>query len=181
MPTPKINKKTQRKRRKSLNYTATVVSKKLFINEQEEKRQASCSKHKLKVERGEEVTNKLKVNRRMMQSANQNKNKNVKEKTEDDLSQVKHKVGGRKSQKEKRKDSKLNVHSLKRAKCDRVVGKRTSTDRPGGSWYCIVCKEDKQLSMTVCVQCGQWLHDECIGLDPERVGNETFVCPYCDD
>lgn len=183
MPTPKINKKTQKKRRKSLNYTATVVSKKLFINEQEEKRQASCSKHKLKVKRDEEVTSKLKVKRRMMQSANKSKSENLKEKAEDDLSKVKHRVGGRRSQKEKRKESKLIVHSLKRTKCDGVVrkGKGTSTDRPVGSWYCIVCREDKQLSMTVCGQCGQWLHDECIGLDPDRVGNETFVCPYCDD
>ena len=46
-------------------------------------------------------------------------------------------------------------------------------------WYCGVCKEDKQLTLTKCSVCQKWLHNECVGLESDD--DNDFIRPYCDE
>jgi hypothetical protein len=135
MPSPKISKKDPKKRRKSLNYVATVVSRQLFIDRGF---QTHGSKHKLqelvkpvRKQRDEKTMKKT----RQIESANKRKSKlklkNVEDKAQDNI-RLKHQKDSRKHQKEYRQDSKrtgkLNLHTLQRAKRAKNDGKSTNTE-----------------------------------------------------
>lgn len=176
MPTPKIIKKAYRKKTRSLNYTGNVVSKHLFNDEQQGEKKTKRITHKLKgldKEVSKHRDEKIMYKSSQTKSVKKNKSKNGIDKAQD-------KNRNNKSDSNKRKGS--NLQFGQHAKSAQVVGKRrsSSTEKIGDSWFCIVCRQDKQLSMTKCGQCGQWLDDECIGLD-SGVEEETFACPYCDE
>ena len=89
--------------------------------------------------------------------------------------QVCSEVGRIKSSLTKQKStSKANAkgEGSKRAK---ISFMQNSADGEGAEvWYCGVCKEDKQLTMTKCCVCQKWLHNECVGL--ESYDDDDFIC-----
>lgn len=46
------------------------------------------------------------------------------------------------------------------------------------SWYCKLCREDRQADMRLCVKCKAYVHEECMGLTKDDV-IEIFMCPDC--
>ena len=48
------------------------------------------------------------------------------------------------------------------------------------SWYCVLCRQEKQLDMIQCNTCRVWVHEECCGLTSKEEFY-IFVCPSCAD
>jgi len=68
----------------------------------------------------------------------------------------------------------------KGSKHAKIFSVQNSADGEGAEvWYCGVCKEDEQLTMTKCSVCQKWLHNECVGLESDD--DDDFICPYCDE
>lgn len=44
------------------------------------------------------------------------------------------------------------------------------------SWYCVLCKEDKQEDMIQCMECRTWVHATCANVSPLR---KIYFCPKC--
>lgn len=153
MPTPKIARKKTRVNRKSINYRASIVTKQLFHDYEE-----SCKDPK---KQGKAVAPSARgtmvVQHQTAKTCKPAKGKNLKQITSKSVNKkqngIKHKVS---------------------AKCDKGAKRAKISD----SWYCIVCKEDKQLSMAKCSRCEAWFHNECIGLESDD--DDDFVCPYCE-
>lgn len=45
------------------------------------------------------------------------------------------------------------------------------------SWYCFLCQTSQQLSMRNCIDCHQWVHEDCIGMTSDD--EDDFICPTC--
>ena len=154
MPTPKIAKSNRARSRKSINYKASVVSKQLF----------------------DDYNSKLQINKEAKKSHDKSASKGSEK---NDQKAVKKGAEERiKSSRKKRKsNSKASAKGkgLKRAKISSVMN---SADGGAEAWYCNVCKEDTQLTMTKCRVCHTWLHNECVGLESDD--DDDFICPYCD-
>jgi len=167
MPTPRIAKSNRARARKSINYTANVVSKQLF----------------------DDYYSKLHMNRKAKKSHDKSKPANKWSKKDGQKAGTKgtsvttkvHNAEERiksscKNRKSKSKASAKGKGS-KRAKISSV---QNSADGEGTEvWFCDVCKEDTQLTMTKCSACQTWLHNECVGLESDD-DDDDFICPYCD-
>lgn len=70
--------------------------------------------------------------------------------------------------------SKQQTANLDRATCSGVATPRKE------SWYCPLCKEDKQKDMRQCTVCQTWVHEECCGLMAKDV-IPFFRCPSCEE
>ena len=174
MPTPKITKKQGKSNRKSLNYTANRVTKQLFVEYGKVNKlvqnEAGCNSPKLARKRKltdqcDKDNGKCKVNHAKSAAAKK-----------DSGSKIDNKVTT--------EGKKLKLKHAKQMKIKLVRNKQHETvahDDDDDSWYCFVCKTDNQLSMTKCVHCGMWLHNECVGLDSDVELDEPFLCPDCDD
>lgn len=44
------------------------------------------------------------------------------------------------------------------------------------SWYCLLCKVDKQIDMIQCQKCNKWVHALCANVSPLR---KFYFCPIC--
>lgn len=72
----------------------------------------------------------------------------------------------------KTKDSSTNIK--KKSRAPKPQGKILKE-----SWYCKLCREDRQIDMRLCVKCKDYVHEECIGLTKNDV-IEIFICPDCE-
>ncbi|CAH0729218.1 unnamed protein product, partial [Brenthis ino] len=45
------------------------------------------------------------------------------------------------------------------------------------SWFCFVCGADEKIDMRLCMICGKYVHEMCVGLSKED--KEEFICPLC--
>ena len=168
MPTPRIVKsnRNRARARKSINYTANVVTKQLF----------------------DDYNSKVQMNRKAKKSHDKVKPANKGSKKDGQKPGTKGTTARTKvlsaeeriksSRKKRKSNSKASANGKgsKRAKISSVLN---SADGEGAEvWYCGVCKEDKQLTMTKCSVCQTWLHNECVGLESDD--DDDFICPYCD-
>ena len=186
MPTPKIAKSNRARSRKSINYKASVVSKQLFddynsklqINKEAKKsRDKSASKRS---EKNDQKAVKKGAEERIKSARKRSRDKSASKGSEkgDQQAGTKGAEERIKSSRKKRKsNSKASAKGkgLKRAKISSVMN---SADGGAEAWYCNVCKEDTQLTMTKCRVCHTWLHNECVGLESDD--DDDFICPYCD-
>ena len=166
MPTPRIAKSNRARARKSINYTANVVSKQLF----------------------DDYYSKLQMNRKAKKSHDKSKPANKGSKKDGQKAGTKcttattkvHTAEERiKSSRKKRKSKSTASANGKGSKRAKVSSVQNTADEEGAEvWYCGVCKEDKQLTMTKCSVCQTWLHNECVGLESDD--DDDFICPYCD-
>lgn len=158
LATPKITRK-EGKRRKSLNYTANCVTKQLFDD--------YGRSNKLRQTQTSVLDNKPKVARKR-NASDQNNKDNAKNKRKS----ASKKRGSKTDKKLKEKGSKMKLKKTSK--------QHEPAAKPGDSWFCTVCNTEEQLSMTMCVQCCKWVHNECVGLDSDVEEDEPFVCPDCD-
>jgi len=164
MPTPKIVKTKRARARKSINYTANLVSKQLFDDyklQLKSKTKKSHDKSKLTANNGSAKDDQKVATKGKTTTKGHIAEKRTKS------SCKKRKVNSKASAKGK---------SSKHAKIASVLN---SADGEGESWFCRVCEEDKQLTMSMCSVCETWLHNECVGLESDD--DDDFICPYCDD
>lgn len=81
-------------------------------------------------------------------------------------------------------DKKLTGEGVKRAKLTKVKKNKqyeTLAHLDDSAWFCTVCNTEEQLSMTKCVQCGTWVHNDCVGLESDAEDYDVFLCPDCDE
>lgn len=55
--------------------------------------------------------------------------------------------------------------------------KNTKEKADEQDWYCAVCKMNEIADMRLCVVCGKYIHEDCVGLTKEN--KDIFICPLC--
>lgn len=58
------------------------------------------------------------------------------------------------------------------------TAKKPKTSSNGSSWFCQVCKEEREEDMIQCLKCSDWFHVVCVGVKPSQ---KMFHCsmPNC--
>ena len=165
MPTPKIVRKTV-KRKKSINYKGNRISKELFSI----KCQPTSKVQKGSAQNKDNTVSDQAHTRQVTGKGKAGQGKEKVSKCRGDTIKPKCKNRGMK----RKKEIKLTERATKRAKHDDV--------EPDEAWLCAVCNKDVKLSMTKCVGCENWVHNECVGLESDDDDDfATFMCPDCDD
>lgn len=65
-----------------------------------------------------------------------------------------------------------NISNKKQIK-KKIIKKSKTTE----SWFCFLCKENRQADMRLCCVCYQYVHEECVGITKNDKG--IFKCPKC--
>ncbi|XP_050500780.1 uncharacterized protein LOC126880769 [Diabrotica virgifera virgifera] len=84
-----------------------------------------------------------------------------------------------KDKNKQQEEKKINKHqkeqdNLNKENKEKKINKNLKSSE---SWFCHVCNEDRQADMRLCLACGQYMHEECVGLT--KHDKDKFICPNC--
>ncbi|KAL1454544.1 hypothetical protein WDU94_010775 [Cyamophila willieti] len=59
----------------------------------------------------------------------------------------------------------------------KTARKEKSPEKESPSWFCYLCGESSVMDMRCCCVCGEYVHEECVGLT--KADKDIFICPEC--